>query len=178
MRLSELFSSSSKTAVLETLAQHRGELHLRRIAELSHESLTAVNAALKTLCKERIVNSKKRRQKVFFSIDWQRQESLVIKAVIEAKDRSLISLTNQTFEKRLLKSLSFTDELHKMRTRTSTKYTALSVFEKVKHILSCHKAAIIITKELASNLYRAELRAVHTLDINAIIRCRPRYQEP
>lgn len=165
MKLSEIFTSSAKTAVLETLAQFDGELHLRRIAELSEQNVHAVDVVLKSLKKERVVKARPKRQRIYFSLNMGKMESRIVKALIEAKESQDSFHSEMDISRRVTKMLSFTDSVYEMKNRVKSLFPLNKIMEMLLSTFKKLSLTPILAEDLAINIYRDELRNINNITL-------------
>ncbi len=165
MKLSEIFTSSARTAVLETLAEFDGELHLRRIAELSEQNVHAVDVVLKSLKKARVVKSRPKRQRIYFSLNMEKRESKLIKALVETKESADIFDSEFDISRRIEKMLSFTDSIYKMKNKVEVRYSLNQLLEIILSIFKKHEEFPLLADDLAINVYRNEIRNINKISL-------------
>jgi len=106
-RLSDIFSSRSRTEVLEILAEHSEAVHLRAIAELSSVSVRAIQEALADLYSERVIQKKKNGNRTLFSLNQKHAAYSLICEVTDCSRQHYLETRAKTYAKYAQSALEF-----------------------------------------------------------------------
>jgi DNA-binding transcriptional ArsR family regulator len=113
-RLADIFSSRSRTEVLEILAEHNEPVHLRAIVELSSVSLRAIQEALEVLYAEGILRKRKKGNKVLFSLNTKHQAYSLICNVAQCSREHYLESRAVTYAAQAQSALEFASSAHEL----------------------------------------------------------------
>ena len=105
--LTELFSSSAKTEVLQILYDLEKPTALRQIAELSTTALCSVDLALKNLLEQGVVRVKRKTNRTLYSLDPSSELYPLLVSVCRAAEEASLSARALEYELRAAETLQF-----------------------------------------------------------------------
>ena len=105
--LADIFTSSARTAVIETLSVQQLPVHLRLIGSLTQRPIHSIELALAQLQAEGLVIRKQTKQRALFSINRNHPQFLIIEQVMTAVVNQRIREQSEKTGKRAKEFLPF-----------------------------------------------------------------------
>lgn len=113
-RLSDIFSSRTRTEVLSILVEQSEPIHLRALAELSTVAIRAIQEAVEDLVRERLVRRSKQGRRVCFALNQGHPDYPLICAIVRTANEHFLEQRARSYGEHAQSALDFASDAHEL----------------------------------------------------------------